>query len=82
MAAVSIINLLNYKILLSVFLFLVIIILSFLWVIINQIRISIKGREWGEEDRHIDVEEVESGVEEEAKSDKKFVSKLKSKEIK
>ena len=42
MAAVSIMQLLNLRIFLFTFLLFVSIVLSFLWVIINQIRISIK----------------------------------------
>ena len=64
MAAVSINKLLNKKILFFAFILFVSIVFSFLWVIINQIRVSIKGRVWEEEEeKHIDVEVVEDGIE-------------------
>ena len=66
MAAVSIVKLLNLRILLCSFLLVVSIFLSFLWVIINQIRVSIKFGEWGEEEEtQIDVMETETGEEDE-----------------
>ena len=68
MAAVSIVKLLNLRILLCSFLLCVSIFLSFLWVIINQIRVSIKFGEWGEEEEEetqIDVMETENGEEDE-----------------
>ena len=70
MASVSIVKLLNNKILLFVSLLLVSIFLSFLWVTINQIRITIKMREWGEDRVQINIEEVESDDKKEIKSDK------------
>ena len=70
MASVSIMKLLNNKILLFVSLLLVSIFLSFLWVTINQIRINIKMREWGEEGVQINIEEVESDDDKRIKSDK------------
>ena len=84
MAAVSINKLLNKKLLLFAFIFFVSIVFSFLWVIINQIRVSIKGREWGEEEeeKHKDVEVVESVIEDQAKGDESLVEKTSCIEIK
>ena len=59
MGVVAVMTILNHRIILSVFLLLVSFFLTFLWVIINQIRVSIKGREWEHEEIHAEFAEIE-----------------------
>ena len=59
MGVVAVMTILNHRIILSVFLLLVSFFLTFLWFIINQIRVSIKGREWENQEVHAEFEEIE-----------------------
>ena len=62
MGVVAVMTILNHRIILSVFLLLVSFFLTFLWVIINQIRVSIKGREWENEEIHAEFAEIEHEI--------------------